>query len=97
MRVGFWEYQGTLVNSSAAPGSFDVLLQSHSAGMSLGRDGREFSKVSIFLRSLYLVPCKHRASIAQASRKHRASIAQASQGRHPTDRELHGQGPGLPP
>ncbi len=42
MRVGFWEYQGTLVNSSAAPASFDVLLQSQSARMSLGRKGSGF-------------------------------------------------------
>jgi hypothetical protein len=44
MRVGFWEYQGTMVNSSAARDSFDVLLQSQSARMSLGRDGHRLFK-----------------------------------------------------
>jgi len=38
MRVGFWEYGGSFVNSSASRGTFDVLLSSESAGMSLGCD-----------------------------------------------------------
>ena len=38
-RVGFWEYTGSFVNSSAVHNAYDVVLTSESTGISLGRAG----------------------------------------------------------
>lgn len=39
LRVGFWEYNGSFMNSSATQNTYDVVLTSESAGISLGRAG----------------------------------------------------------